>query len=87
MIGNIWPLLKPQAPNYLSTISAQIASIDESVRSDTVDEELLRELQKVSQALAELSQQQLTQEDMEVLERLESQLEGLNAFLSENTTE
>ena len=87
LIGNIWPLLKPQAPNYLHIISAQIASINESVRSDTVDEELLRELQKVSQSLAELSQQQLTQEDMEVLERLESQLERLNAFLSENTTE
>lgn len=87
LIGNIWPLVKPQEPNYLSIISEQIAFIDESIKSDTCDEELLRELQNVSQALADLSQQQLTYEDIEVLEQLESQLEELNAFLSENTTE
>ena len=82
IIGN-----KPQESEYLSTISAQIASIDESIQSDTIDEELLSELQNISQLLVEISQQQLPQEDMEVLERLESQLEELNAFFLENTTE
>lgn len=83
LIGNIWPLLKPQDPNYLSIISSQITSIEESIKNDVTDEELLQELQNISQALADLSQQQLTQEDIEVLGKLESQLEELNAHFSE----
>lgn len=82
MIGCI-----PQEPDYLSIISTQISSINDSIKSDTIDEEILQELQNISDSLAELSKQQLTKEDIAVFENLSLQLEEISTIISEVETE
>jgi len=85
LIGNILPLFKPQTTDYLSDISVQIASLEESSKNDNSHEVLLGELQAIYTALDELSKQQLSKDDLAILEDLETQLKILNTYLSEST--
>ena len=77
VIGN-----REQNPNYLSIISTQIASIEESLNSKTIDEEILQEIQNISTSLSEISEEQLTKEDLAILKDLELKLEEINDYLS-----
>ena len=86
-VGNIMPLFKPQETDYLSVISTQVEAIEESVKNKTNDEELLQEIKSITTYLSEISQQQLSKEDLAALENLQKQPKELNAYLSEITPE
>ena len=82
VIGN-----SKQEPNYLPIISAQIESLEASVNRKTIDEEIIQELRNIYETMSEISEQQLTKDDLIVLENLERKLEEINAYLSEKSSE
>ena len=87
LIGNILPLFQKSDADYLNDISQKIASIEERIENDTVDQDVLSELTGLNELVTGLAES-ITQPPQEnwtsTLEELTAQIEELNRILTQN---
>ena len=85
LFGNIFPLFQPQETDYLEAISDHLVAIEEKIQCYTDSQELLEEIQCISDNVSRISQR-LDKENLEVLEKIDLQLDKINEYLSDKVT-